>query len=179
MMRRLAYLIIHGNGLTKDATDAATGSPKLEASPLPDIWASGSKRGFPALKQLVLYPGNEYLCSIPNNDVNNLGYRDVNLGEEAASSLDRCAADPSFGHRVVLKRGGALSERAVVVALPSSQVLLLWATCVPVGSTGAACMVLAPGVHLGSTDVMHRSCYVPVALCRVSLQGAGRQRLAV
>ncbi len=76
---------MHGNALTKDAVDPALGNPVWEPSPLPDIWAAGTKRGFPMLKQLLLYPGNEYLCSIPDNDAQNLGYRDVNLGKVWAS----------------------------------------------------------------------------------------------
>lgn len=106
MMRRLEYLIIHGNGLTKDALVAATGDAVEKPSPLPDIWASGSKRGFPALKQLVLYPGNEYLCSIPNNDANVLGYRDVNLGEEAA----RCRAAVASPWPVVCALGAGMHQ---------------------------------------------------------------------
>ena len=67
---KLQYLVVYGNNLQA----AATGEP----APLPGTWAAGVQRGFPLLKELVLYPGNENLCSLPTNDG---GFRDVNLGE--------------------------------------------------------------------------------------------------
>ena len=67
---KLQYLVVYGNNLQA----AATAQP----GPLPGTWAAGVQRGFPLLKELVLYPGNENLCSVPTNDG---GFRDVNLGE--------------------------------------------------------------------------------------------------
>lgn len=69
MFTKLQYLILHGNDLSAAAIKQPT--------PLPDAWAGGVKRGFPQLKELVLYPGNEYICSVPDSDGQ---FRDVNLG---------------------------------------------------------------------------------------------------
>jgi hypothetical protein len=68
-MPRLTTLIIAGNFFSA----ADTAAP----APIPDTFAGGAKRGFPALQSLVLYPGNSYLCSIPTNT--EYGFRDVNL----------------------------------------------------------------------------------------------------
>lgn len=46
---------------------------------LPGNWTTGPERGFPALSILTLYPGNDYLCSIPDDDGS---FQDVNLGEQ-------------------------------------------------------------------------------------------------
>ena len=53
------------------------GAAVRKPGPLPGAWSAGTERGFSKLQNLWLYPGNEYLCSVPTNDD---GFRDVNLG---------------------------------------------------------------------------------------------------
>ena len=73
---KLQYLMLYGN----DLYGAATRKP----SPMPGDWSAGVKRGFPLLKELVLYPGNEDLCAVPTNEN---AFLDVNLGERWPSAL--------------------------------------------------------------------------------------------
>ena len=45
---------------------------------LPGNWTIGPERGFPSLSILTLYPGNDYLCSLPADDGS---FEDVNIVE--------------------------------------------------------------------------------------------------
>lgn len=67
---RLQYLQLQFNDLAN--------ANVAEPSGLPTSWSSAQKRGFPALSILTLYPGNDYLCSVPTVEG---GFLDVNRGE--------------------------------------------------------------------------------------------------
>lgn len=75
IFRRLQYLYLDFNDL--HTLDGAVPVP----SALPDAWTSDRQRGFPALSVLTLFPGNDFLCSLPDPEN---GFQDVNLGEQQA-----------------------------------------------------------------------------------------------
>lgn len=49
---------------------------------LPAAWTSPYARAFPALSSLVLYPGNDHICSLIDVDGS---FKDVNLGAQPAA----------------------------------------------------------------------------------------------
>lgn len=72
IFRRVEYVLLSFNDLS--AVDTS-GNPV--ASVLPAAWTSEQMRGFPALSMLTLYPGNDYLCSVPTVEG---GFEDINIG---------------------------------------------------------------------------------------------------
>lgn len=69
-------------------------------SALPSTWTSNTERGFPLLSYLALYPGNDYLCTLPNaegtyNDVN-LGTRSCRVGPGVWAFLAACKSASLF-----------------------------------------------------------------------------------
>ena len=81
---RLQYLSLQFNDLFSLAGTSPSGLPK--------DWSSAGRRVFQSLSMLTLYPGNDYLCSIP--DVEG-GFLDVNRGAWGS----RLAALPGWGCR--------------------------------------------------------------------------------
>lgn len=63
MFPSLRYLHLQWNDLY--LLDSTYRVPSL----LPTAWFRTSERGFPSLSVLTLYPGNEYLCSVPDADL--------------------------------------------------------------------------------------------------------------
>lgn len=92
MFPRLQYLSLQFNNLGFYETFLTIGSGNFKTagfipSALPQNWTEPTKRVFPALSVLTLYPGNDYLCSIPKveddpaTDTSALAFQDPNLGE--------------------------------------------------------------------------------------------------
>ena len=101
MFPRLQYLKLQFNDLFHlDANQY-----KIPTA-LPGNWTTGPERGFPSLSILTLYPGNEYLCSLPADDGS---FQDVNLGEPVAQAAAACCN--------AVCGGLAMSTVATVVAL--------------------------------------------------------------
>jgi hypothetical protein len=62
------------------------GMPQIDGgspvpSSLPSLWTSKQLRGFKAMSQLVLWPGNANLCSLIDEEGG--GFKDVNLGRSS------------------------------------------------------------------------------------------------
>lgn len=109
------------------------------ASVLPAAWTSERMRAFPDLTMLTLYPGNDYLCSVPDVEGS---FQDINIGgcvqECVPSSHSACSlAGYQCGAWVVILQNASRPRLPQQVSLVAGlQAAMLPA---PPGSSSARC----------------------------------------
>ncbi len=98
MFPNLRTLMLANNELFSWSPDASP-TPAGRPAVLPKSWTQSSYPvAFPAMAQLVLFPRNDFICSLPNATNSQVAYANINEGEDRTVQPGTSGPMPLAGH---------------------------------------------------------------------------------